>query len=118
MYLPGSSLRSQLKQHTHSQLTQHTPPILRTSFGHPQPTPEDLIHAHFSMAGPVDKIIMGINRNTKMPCGFCFVVYENIASAREAVTMLNGTRLWKVDGSGHGIIRVEVSVASPQCTFE
>ena len=70
------------------------------------------------MAGPVDKIIMGINRNTKMPCGFCFVVYENIASAREAVTMLNGTRLWKVDGSGHGIIRVEVSVASPQCTFE
>ncbi|GMH81765.1 hypothetical protein TL16_g09035 [Triparma laevis f. inornata] len=74
----------------------------------PEPTPEDLIHAHFSMAGPVDEIIMGINRNTKMPCGFCFVVYEDITSAREAVTMLNGTRLWKVDGSGHGIIRVEL----------
>mmetsp|Transcript_2849 Transcript_2849/g.5976 ORF Transcript_2849/g.5976 Transcript_2849/m.5976 type:complete len:232 (-) Transcript_2849:13-708(-) len=65
-------------------------------------TPASLIHSHFAMAGPVSKVIMGINRNTRSPCGFCFVVYEDVRSAREAVTLLSATKL---DGM---IVRVEL----------
>ena len=58
-------------------------------------TAPELIHSHFAMAGPVSKVIMGINRNTRSPCGFCFVVYEDVRSAREAVTMLSATKVSK-----------------------
>lgn len=36
---------------------------------------------------------MGLDRNTKTPCGFCFVIYHTRAHALAAVRYLNGTKL-------------------------
>ncbi len=36
-------------------------------------TTEEQIYALFSKAGEVKRIIMGLDRITKTPCGFCFV---------------------------------------------
>ena len=37
-------------------------------------TTEERIFAVFSCCGPIDKVIMGINRRTLAFCGFCFVM--------------------------------------------
>ena len=39
-------------------------------------TTEERIFTTFSSCGPVDRIIMGINRYTLAPCGFCFVMCD------------------------------------------
>eukprot|EP00878_Enallax_costatus_P043815 GHUV01051901.1.p1 GENE.GHUV01051901.1~~GHUV01051901.1.p1 ORF type:complete len:165 (+),score=13.72 GHUV01051901.1:720-1214(+) len=36
---------------------------------------------------------MGLDRNTKTPCGFCFVMYHRRRDAVAAVRYLNGTKL-------------------------
>jgi len=38
-------------------------------------TTEDQIYALFSKCGAIERVIMGLNRVTKTPCGFCFVMY-------------------------------------------
>lgn len=38
-------------------------------------TTEEQIYALFSKSGPVKRVIMGLDRNQKTPCGFCFVEY-------------------------------------------
>ena len=42
-------------------------------------TPEDRIFDLFSRCGPIKRVIMGVNRLDKTPCGFCFVEYEHSA---------------------------------------
>ena len=64
---------------------------------------EDLIYAHFAQAGSIKRVIMGINKNTKQPCGFCFVEYDDIESSRDAVTLLNASKM----GDGR-VVRVEL----------
>ena len=53
-------------------------------------TSETQIYNFFSQAGMVERIIMGLNKNTKKPCGFCFVVYLNRSSLLTAAKYLNG----------------------------
>jgi nuclear cap-binding protein subunit 2 len=36
-------------------------------------TTETQIYELFSRCGDIKRIIMGLNKNTKTPCGFCFV---------------------------------------------
>lgn len=36
---------------------------------------------------------MGLNKNTKTPCGFCFVEYHEREDAQKAVNFLNNTML-------------------------
>ncbi|VDP14356.1 unnamed protein product [Soboliphyme baturini] len=36
-------------------------------------TSEEQVHELFSRAGDVRRIIMGLDRHKKTPCGFCFV---------------------------------------------
>lgn len=36
-------------------------------------TTEEQIYELFSKAGRIRRIIMGLDRNAKTPCGFCFV---------------------------------------------
>lgn len=36
-------------------------------------TTEEQIYELFQRAGDVKRVIMGLNRQTKTPCGFCFV---------------------------------------------
>lgn len=38
-------------------------------------TTEEQIYELFSKCGPIRRIIMGLNRDKKTPCGFCFVEY-------------------------------------------
>ena len=38
-------------------------------------TTEDQVYALFSKCGLIERVIMGLNRVTKTPCGFCFVMY-------------------------------------------
>lgn len=37
-------------------------------------TTEEQLYELFSRAGEIKKIIMGLDKNTKTPCGFCFVL--------------------------------------------
>jgi nuclear cap-binding protein subunit 2 len=58
---------------------------------------------HFSwLGGLVKRVVMGLDRLRKTPCGFCFVEYYQRSDALAAVSMLSGTKL---DGR---VIRVEL----------
>mmetsp|Transcript_36437 Transcript_36437/g.104940 ORF Transcript_36437/g.104940 Transcript_36437/m.104940 type:complete len:325 (-) Transcript_36437:9-983(-) len=64
-------------------------------------TTEEQIHELFSRCGEVKRVVMGLNRYKKSPCGFCFVEYFTHEQAAQAVNLLNKTtfddRLVRVD---------------------
>ncbi|XP_047254482.1 uncharacterized protein LOC107845262 isoform X2 [Capsicum annuum] len=39
-------------------------------------TTEEQVYELFSRAGEIKKIVMGLDKNSKTPCGFCFVMDE------------------------------------------
>eukprot|EP00624_Nannochloropsis_granulata_P004995 evm.model.NODE_35309_length_51595_cov_30.695145.6 len=65
-------------------------------------TTEPQIHQAFSKVGTIKRVIMGLNRFTKEPCGFCFVEYFDHQCALDAVAFLHGTTL------DERIVRVEL----------
>ncbi|KAG8242825.1 Nuclear cap-binding protein subunit 2 [Homalodisca vitripennis] len=56
-------------------------------------TTEGQIHELFSMCGDIKRIVMGLDRFKKTPCGFCFVEYYTRADAESCMRYVNGTRL-------------------------
>ncbi|KAL0224097.1 hypothetical protein P9112_003487 [Eukaryota sp. TZLM1-RC] len=56
-------------------------------------TSEEQIHALFSRAGRIKRIIMGLNKKSLKPCGFCFVEYYTRASTEIATRYFNRTIL-------------------------
>ncbi|GFR96400.1 nuclear cap-binding protein subunit 2 [Elysia marginata] len=56
-------------------------------------TSEGQIHELFSRGGDVKRIIMGLDKVQKTPCGFCFVEYYVRSDAENAMRYINGTRL-------------------------
>jgi nuclear cap-binding protein subunit 2 len=56
-------------------------------------TKEEQIYELFSLCGKVKKVIMGLDRYKKTPCGFCFVEYFTHALAQCAINCLNSTQL-------------------------
>ncbi|KAK7598092.1 hypothetical protein V9T40_006327 [Parthenolecanium corni] len=56
-------------------------------------TTEEQIHELFSKCGDVKRIIMGLDKYKKTPCGFCFVEYYLRADAENAMRYINATRL-------------------------
>ncbi len=56
-------------------------------------TTEEQIHELFGRAGDVKRIIMGLDRQKKTPCGFCFVEYYTRGDSENAMRYINGTRL-------------------------
>uniref|UniRef100_A0A182JYH4 RRM domain-containing protein n=1 Tax=Anopheles christyi TaxID=43041 RepID=A0A182JYH4_9DIPT len=56
-------------------------------------TTEEQIHELFSRCGDVRRIIMGLDKFKKTPCGFCFVEYYSRLDAESAMRYINGTRL-------------------------
>lgn len=56
-------------------------------------TTEEQIYELFSKCGEIKRIIMGLDRNTRTPCGFCFVEYYHAADARDCMKYVNGTKL-------------------------
>jgi len=43
----------------------------------------------FQLCGQVVNLIMGLNREKKQPCGFCFVEYATREEAAQAIECLN-----------------------------
>jgi len=56
-------------------------------------TTEEQIYELFSRCGEVRRVIMGLNKNSKTPCGFCFVEYADPSSASTAQRHVSGTKL-------------------------
>lgn len=49
--------------------------------------------SHFGQIGPVTKVVLGLDRFHKTPCGFGFVEYKDRRDALSAVANLTGTML-------------------------
>ncbi|KAH9946062.1 RNA-binding domain-containing protein [Epithele typhae] len=62
-------------------------------------TTEEQIYEIFSKCtntedgGGIKRIIMGLDRNTRTPCGFCFVEYYSHAEALACLRYISGTKL-------------------------
>lgn len=54
-------------------------------------TTELQIRETFSRVGPIKRIIMGLNSQTKTPCGFCFVEYFTSDHANACLKYISGT---------------------------
>lgn len=58
-------------------------------------TSESQLLTYFELCGQVVNLIMGLNREKKQPCGFCFVEYATREEAALAIECLN---LSNIDG--------------------
>ena len=67
-------------------------------------TTENQIFSLFSQVGPIEQLILGINKQTEKFCGFCFVIYYERQGALKACNCLHGSTL---DGR---LIKVEIDV--------
>jgi len=56
-------------------------------------TTEEQIYELFTRCGAVKRVIMGLNKKTKTPCGFCFVEYYRHQDAEDAQKYLSGSKL-------------------------
>lgn len=56
-------------------------------------TTEEQIYELFSKCGEINRVVVGLDRIRKTPCGFCFVEYTTRESARNAMRYVNGTKL-------------------------
>ncbi|KAF5177616.1 Nuclear cap-binding protein subunit, partial [Thalictrum thalictroides] len=56
-------------------------------------TTEEQVYELFTRAGEIKKIIMGLDKNTKTPCGFCFILYYSRDDAEDSVKYISGTIL-------------------------
>nr|CAD2167694.1 unnamed protein product [Meloidogyne enterolobii] len=56
-------------------------------------TSEEQVWELFRRTGDIRRVIMGLDRFQKTPCGFCFVEYYTRADAEDALRYVNGTRL-------------------------
>ncbi|KAJ8901802.1 hypothetical protein NDN08_004007 [Rhodosorus marinus] len=56
-------------------------------------TSEDQLWTAFSRFGEVKRVIMGLDRNLKTPCGFCFVEYYRREDAQNAIWIINGVKV-------------------------
>lgn len=56
-------------------------------------TTEEQIYDLFSRCGEIKKIVMGLDKNTKTPCGFCFVMFYSREDTEESVKYISGTIL-------------------------
>ncbi|QIW95624.1 hypothetical protein AMS68_001142 [Peltaster fructicola] len=56
-------------------------------------TTEEQIHELFSKCGSIKRIIMGLDRFHKTPCGFCFVEYYTHQDALDCLKYVSNTKL-------------------------
>ncbi|EAU29884.1 nuclear cap binding protein subunit 2 [Aspergillus terreus NIH2624] len=47
----------------------------------------------FSRCGEIKRLVMGLDRFTKTPCGFCFVEYYTHQDALDCLKYIGGTKL-------------------------
>lgn len=65
------------------------------TFGHPVygSTTEEQLYDLFGRCGDVKKVTMGLDRNTREPCGFAFVEFFTRKAAMNAVHYLSSSKL-------------------------
>ncbi|KAH3684416.1 hypothetical protein WICPIJ_004602 [Wickerhamomyces pijperi] len=56
-------------------------------------TTEERIYELLSKVGPIERVIMGLDKFAHTPCGFCFVIFKRKEDSLNAVKYLNGTML-------------------------
>lgn len=56
-------------------------------------TTEEQIHELFSKCGEIKRLVMGLDRYQKTPCGFCFVEYHTHQDALDCMKYIGGTKL-------------------------
>ncbi|CAH0600289.1 unnamed protein product [Chrysodeixis includens] len=56
-------------------------------------TTEEQIYELFSRCGHIRRVIMGLDKYKKTPCGFCFVEYYERPDSEQCMRYINGTRL-------------------------
>ncbi|EPY43861.1 nuclear cap-binding protein subunit 2 [Angomonas deanei] len=56
-------------------------------------TSEEQLRIHFLPCGPIRDLVMGLNEQSRTPCGFSFIVFETTEAAAMAVLNLSGTLL-------------------------
>jgi nuclear cap-binding protein subunit 2 len=56
-------------------------------------TTEEQVYELFSKCGEIKRLIMGLDRFHKTPCGFCFVEYYTHQDAVDSLKYLGGTKL-------------------------
>ncbi|EOD20954.1 hypothetical protein EMIHUDRAFT_47691, partial [Emiliania huxleyi CCMP1516] len=56
-------------------------------------TTEEQLYEFFGKTGEVRRVVMGLDRFSKTPCGFCFVEYYRRQDTEDAVRFLNGMKL-------------------------
>ena len=56
-------------------------------------TTEEQIYELFGMCGEVKRVVMGLDKFKRTPCGFCFVEYYLREDGEAAMRYINGTRL-------------------------
>jgi nuclear cap-binding protein subunit 2 len=56
-------------------------------------TTEEQIWELFSKVGELNRVIMGINKETKENCGFCFVEFKTHQEAVNCINFVNSTKL-------------------------
>ena len=75
---------------------------------HPSPNAEQ-VYELFSRCGEVKRVIMGLDRYQKTPCGFCFVEFHHRESTEDALRLISGCKL------DERIIRVGEALAPGAC---
>lgn len=71
-----------LESHNHT----HTP---HSSFY----TTEEQVYELFTKVGEIKRLVMGLDRFSKTPCGFCFVEYYTHQDALDCMKYIGGTKL-------------------------
>lgn len=56
-------------------------------------TTEEQVYELFSKCGEIKRLIMGLDRFNKTPCGFCFVEYYTHQDALDCLKYVGGTKL-------------------------
>ncbi|KAM0256452.1 hypothetical protein ACHAQJ_004977 [Trichoderma viride] len=56
-------------------------------------TTEEQVNELFSKCGEIKRLVMGLDRFNKTPCGFCFVEYYTHQDALDCMKYIGGTKL-------------------------
>ncbi|SPO02861.1 probable nuclear cap binding protein subunit 2 [Cephalotrichum gorgonifer] len=56
-------------------------------------TTEEQVYELFSKVGEIKRLVMGLDRFAKTPCGFCFVEYYTHQDALDCMKYIGGTKL-------------------------
>ncbi|KAM7195717.1 hypothetical protein V8F33_006566 [Rhypophila sp. PSN 637] len=56
-------------------------------------TTEEQVYELFSKCGEIKRLVMGLDRYNKTPCGFCFVEYYTHQDALDCMKYIGGTKL-------------------------